>query len=144
MRSVTLAEAFFDNLAEKPVAIKPRKLRKITTGELATRFVFGCVAAGVAGVIALTFGNRVGGLFLAFPAILPASITLIAKQHNREKAEIDAAGATIGALSLVGFAETSRALVGHFPIVVVEVGALVVWFCAATAVYFGIRTVMRR
>jgi hypothetical protein len=144
MRSAALARDFFRNLAEKPVGLKPRKLRKITTSEMVTRFGFGSLAATVAGVIALTLGNRVGGLFLAFPSILPASITLIAKQHGREKAEIDAAGATIGALSLIGFAATSLVLIGHLPIVAVEGCALAVWFAVSAVVYFGVRALIRR
>ena len=40
----------------------------------------------LAGVIAKKFGPVVGGLFLAFPAIFPASATLIEK-HERERKE---------------------------------------------------------
>jgi hypothetical protein len=59
-----------------------------------------------------------GGLFLAFPALFPASATLLEK-HEREKkrkagissttrgreaAALDARGAAIGSIGLVGFA----------------------------------------
>jgi len=61
---------------------------------------------------------RVGGLFLAFPAIFPASATLIEKHEKQKKqrqgldgtvrgrmaASIDAAGAAIGSLGLAVFA----------------------------------------
>jgi hypothetical protein len=40
----------------------------------------------VAGLIAARFGSVTGGLFLAFPAIFPASATLIEK-HVRERKE---------------------------------------------------------
>ena len=40
----------------------------------------------VAGLIAARFGPVIGGLFLAFPAIFPASATLIEK-HVRESKE---------------------------------------------------------
>ena len=40
----------------------------------------------VAGLIAARFGPVIGGLFLAFPAIFPASATLIEK-HVRERKE---------------------------------------------------------
>ena len=54
--------------------------------EYAIRFVLGGVTTVVAGVIAKYYGPVVGGLFLAFPAIFPASATLIEK-HEREKKE---------------------------------------------------------
>jgi hypothetical protein len=40
----------------------------------------------IAGLIAARFGPVVGGLFLAFPAIFPASATLI-ERHVRERRE---------------------------------------------------------
>ena len=41
------------------------------------RFAFGGLITAITGLIAHNFGPVVGGLFLAFPAILPASVTLI-------------------------------------------------------------------
>ena len=38
-------------------------------------FFFGGLITAVAGVIAQRFGPIIGGLFLAFPAIFPASAT---------------------------------------------------------------------
>jgi hypothetical protein len=38
----------------------------------------------IAGLLAKQFGPVFGGLFLAFPAIFPASVTLVEK-HEREK-----------------------------------------------------------
>ena len=68
--------------------------------------------------VADRFGPIVGGLFLAFPAIFPASATLIEK-HERERKEkiglagarrgkevaaLDAAGTTLGSFGLAAFA----------------------------------------
>ncbi len=39
----------------------------------------------------MRFGPRVGGLFLAFPAILPATLTLLEKKEGKTKACADAA-----------------------------------------------------
>jgi len=52
-----------------------------------TRFVlfFGGLVTAIAGVIAKQFGAAVGGLFLAFPAIFPASATLIEKREKQKK-----------------------------------------------------------
>jgi hypothetical protein len=54
--------------------------------QYAIRFLFGGLITAVAGIIAKKFGPGIGGLFLAFPAIFPASATLIEK-HEREKKE---------------------------------------------------------
>ena len=79
------------------------------------RFGFGGLITAVAGLIAKEYGPVVGGLFLAFPAIFPASATLIEK-HERERKEqrgpngvdrgrkavsADAGGAAIGSVGLL-------------------------------------------
>ena len=53
--------------------------------EYAIRFIFGGLITAVAGIIAKKFGAGVGGLFLAFPAIFPASATLIEKHETQKK-----------------------------------------------------------
>jgi len=68
--------------------------------------------------VAKEYGPSVGGLFLAFPAIFPASATLIEQHEKRRKqrtgghgtlrgrraAALDAAGASSGAFGLLTFA----------------------------------------
>jgi hypothetical protein len=86
--------------------------------EYAVRFLFGGAITAATGLVAKHFGPVVGGLFLAFPAIFPASVTLVAK-HEKEKkqkvgmdgttrakmaAALDARGAAMGAFSLGFFA----------------------------------------
>jgi Protein of unknown function (DUF3147) len=86
--------------------------------EYVVRFVFGGAITVLAGIIAKHFGPVVGGLFLAFPAIFPASATLVEK-HEREKkrkagiaetirgrqaAALDARGAALGTIGLFCFA----------------------------------------
>jgi hypothetical protein len=99
------------------IQIDTSALTEIKWYEYAVRFIFGGLITAVAGLIAGKFGPVVGGLFLAFPAIFPASATLIQK-HEEEKKEqqglkataraaeavsIDAAGAAIGSLALAAF-----------------------------------------
>jgi len=86
--------------------------------EYALRFLFGGLITAVAGIIAKKFGPGVGGLFLAFPAIFPASATLIEKHEKqkkeseglrgtegaREAVSVDAVGAAMGSIGLLGFA----------------------------------------
>jgi hypothetical protein len=70
------------------------------------------------GLIASHCGPAIGGLFLAFPAIFPASATLV-ERHERDKkrragilntlrgrlsAALDARGALLGAIALMAFA----------------------------------------
>ena len=93
-------------------------LKTVKPHEYAVRFVFGGLVTALAGVIAKHYGPSIGGLFLAFPAIFPASATLIEKHEvqkkqqvgldgthrGREAASIDAAGASIGTIGLAAFA----------------------------------------
>jgi hypothetical protein len=61
------------------------KLRQTKASELALRFAFGATASLVAGLVSIAFGPRVGGTFLAFPAILPASLTMIEKKEGSSR-----------------------------------------------------------
>ena len=96
----------------------PSAIAETKWHQYAVRFVFGGLVTLLAGMIAKRFGPVVGGLFLAFPAIFPASATLIEK-HERKKKEkkglrgaqrasaavsVDAAGAAMGAIGLAVFA----------------------------------------
>jgi len=84
-------------------------LAKTKWYEYLVRFAFGGAITVTAGILAKHFGPVFGGLFLAFPAIFPASATLVAKHETRKKqnagiatssrgrqaAAVDAAGATL-------------------------------------------------
>jgi len=48
-------------------------LRRTKWHDYAIRFLFGGLITGAAGLIAQRWGPGIGGLFLAFPAIFPAS-----------------------------------------------------------------------
>ncbi len=90
-----------------------------TTGqEYVVRFLFGGLVTAVAGIMAKAFGPVVGGLFLAFPAIFPASATLIEKHEKQKKdrvgltgarraadaVSVEAAGSAMGSIGLAVFA----------------------------------------
>ena len=71
------------------VQFQPSALRQTHWYEYLVKFVLGGAMTVIAGLIAAQFGPVVGGLFLAFPAIFPASATLIEKQSanaRRKKA----------------------------------------------------------
>jgi hypothetical protein len=93
-------------------------LRQTRWYEYAIRLGLGGIMTVIAGLIAARFGALVGGLFLAFPAIFPASATLIEKhvrerkekaglsgaRRGKEAAALDAAGAVLGSFGLAAFA----------------------------------------
>jgi len=68
-------------------------LRKTKWNDYAVRFVLGGLITVVAGLIARKFGPGVGGLFLAFPAIFPASATLAEKREKERKRKKGLSGA---------------------------------------------------
>jgi uncharacterized protein DUF3147 len=88
----------------EPIGFDWSKLSKSSPPELLIRFVFGGGIALVAAVAGTVFGARFGGLFLAFPAVLPATLTLIEKKEGTTKAWADASGGVLGAIGLAGFA----------------------------------------
>jgi hypothetical protein len=66
------------------IRIHPAALKEAKWHEYAIRFFLGGLITVATGLIANKFGPAVGGLFLAFPAIFPATATLIAS-HEKEK-----------------------------------------------------------
>ena len=99
------------------VRFKASALLQTRWYEYVVRFAVGGAMTVIAGLIAARFGPVIGGLFLAFPAIFPASATLIEK-HVRERKEkaglrgarrgkdaaaLDAAGAVLGSFGLAAF-----------------------------------------
>ena len=117
--------------------------------EYVLRFVLGGLVTAGAGVIAKKLGPTFGGLFLAFPAILAASATLVEK-HERERKEqkgltgtyrgrhaagADAAGAAMGSVGLIAFAIVVwRGLPGHRAWVVI-IAATLLWGVVSLAVW---------
>lgn len=67
------------------VHLDPSALGQTKWHEYAVRFLFGGLITVAAGIIAKEFGPGIGGLFLAFPAIFPASATLIEKHEKQKK-----------------------------------------------------------
>ncbi|MGH9574653.1 MAG: DUF3147 family protein [Candidatus Acidiferrales bacterium] len=86
--------------------------------EVLARFIFGGAITVIAGLLAKYYGPVFGGLFLAFPAIFPATASLIethekqrkahkglsGKERGRFAAALCARGTKLGSLALVCFA----------------------------------------
>lgn len=116
-------------------------LRRTGLQEYLVRFVFGGAATVLAALIAKHFGPVYGGLFLAFPAIFPASVTLVEAHEKKRKAEfghdgtrrgrmaasIDASGAMAGCIGLAGFALVLWRLLPLARAWLIMLVAMVVW-----------------
>ena len=93
-------------------------IKGIKPHEWIIRFAFGGTVCVIAGLIAQRFGPVIGGLFLAFPAIFPASASLVETHERLHKARagfdgtnrgrivaaIDSRGTAMGCIGLAGFA----------------------------------------
>jgi hypothetical protein len=120
-------------------------LAKTKWYEYLVRVAFGGAITVIAGILAEHFGPVFGGLFLAFPAIFPASATLVAKHETEKKqkagiatssrgrqaAALDAAGAALGSIGLAGFALIVWKLLPRYNSAVVFLGATAVWLALA-------------
>ena len=133
-----------DRRPEPLVAAKPRALLGLTLGELAIRFLLGALASLAAGLVSLAFGARAGGIPLALPAILVASITLEQRKGDRTAMKDHATFAPLGALGMVAFAVAMVALLGRLPLGLVLVLATVAWALTALAGYLVVEAVRRR
>ena len=85
----------------------------------------------IAGLVAHVFGPEIGGLFLAFPAILPASLTLVARHEGREPAAQEAGGAVLGAVALVAFGATVARVAPEWPPPMTLAAASAAWIVSA-------------
>ncbi len=102
---------------------------------LGLRFIAGAVTSIVAGGVTLSFGTRTGGILLAFPAILAASLTLIEEQENSAEAREDARGAVIGGFGLAVFAAIGALTFGKLNGAIVLALATLGWFAVALVGY---------
>jgi hypothetical protein len=139
------------------VKINAAALKQSTWQQYAIRFLLGGLVTVATGLIAREFGPTFGGLFLAFPAIFPATATLIATQEKAEKrraglsgtsrgrdaAAIEARGTAIGTVGLLAFAAVVwRALPNHHAPVVL-LAAAAAWF-AASVLFWRLRIALQR
>jgi hypothetical protein len=123
------------------VKLDPSKVKETRWHEFGVRFLLGGLITAFAGIIGHKYGAPMGGLFLAFPAIFPASATLIDK-HEKEKKEraglnghgrarqlvsVDAAGTAIGSIGLFAFAFLIHETIRDHSTWLVIGGATIVW-----------------
>ena len=125
-------------------------LKKTEWYEYAVRFLLGGSVTVVAGLLAKYYGPVFGGLFLAFPAIFPASATLVDKHERQKKqragiaqttrgrqvAALDAAGAALGSLGLATFAFVIWKLLPVWSVADAFIAALAAWLWVSGALWW--------
>jgi Protein of unknown function (DUF3147) len=123
-----------DRVEQRP-ELSLGKVKETTARELLIRFLAGAATSVASGAVTLGFGPRVGGILLGFPAIMAASLTLIAEEEDITEAREDARGAIVGACALALFAAVAALTFGHLPGGVVLLISTVVWAAAAVLGY---------
>jgi hypothetical protein len=127
------------------ISLDVSALKQTRWYEYALRFFFGGAVTVATGLIAKRYGPVFGGLFLAFPAIFPASATLVEKHETEKKrnagiidssrgrkaAALDARGAALGSLGLACFAIALWRLLPTWSAVLVLPAALEIWLLSA-------------
>lgn len=123
------------------VESKPSEARRSSWKDYAIRFLFGGVITAVVGVVAKAFGPAVAGLFLAFPAILPASLTLIGKHDGDSSAGDDSLGAAIGSIGLIAFGAVVWLLASRAAAWITLASATVLWFVVSAGLWLAFERV---
>jgi hypothetical protein len=119
---------------ERP-SLQLRQVREVRFRELGIRFIAGALTSVAAGGVTLAFGSRVGGIFLAFPAILAASLTLIEEEEDSAEAREDARGAVVGGFALALFAAIAALTLGKLSPAIALLLATAGWFGGAIIGY---------
>jgi PncC family amidohydrolase len=127
---------------QEPARLDLKKIRTINPRDYALRFAFGALISACAAILTLKFGPKFGGLFLAFPAILPATLTLLEKKDGLAQAVSDMRGAAIGSLGLIAFAVVALMLIKRNPGVAL-LAALAAWALVGVTVYVTLRVLAR-
>ena len=117
------------------ISVRPQKMKQVPPRDLLVRFAFGAGISVLAGLVSIGLGPRGGGLFLAFPAILPATMTLLQKEESKSEAEENDQGAMLGAIGLLAFAITAALLVGGFSGWIALTTASGAWLVVSVGLY---------
>jgi len=134
-------------------ALKLSSLKDAHWWQFAARFFLGGAVTVCTGVIAERFGPVVGGLFLSFPAIFPATATLIERHETEKKskagingrargrkaAALDAAGAVFGGWGMLCFGCAAWLALSRYSMgLALTLGALL-WLIVSASLWWGRR-----
>jgi Protein of unknown function (DUF3147) len=131
------------------ISVNLSALREVKWYQFVLRFLFGGTICVLAGVIAEKYGPGVGGLFLAFPAIFPASATLMENEQEEKKqraglhgtirgkkvAGVDAVGAAMGSLGMIVFATIVWQLLPGRSSSLILLSATLAWFVVSVTIW---------
>lgn len=123
-----------DRIEERP-RLQLGKALKAKPRDLLVRFMAGAVTSIGAGAVTLVFGARTGGIFLAFPAILAASLTLVEQKEDGVDAREDARGAIVGGGAMGLFALVVALTVMQASGALALLIGAAVWLASAVAIY---------
>jgi Protein of unknown function (DUF3147) len=112
MSAVSEEAGITQRVGERP-SVEAGQVREVKKRDLGYRFLAGALASLLSGGMTLAFGPRVGGVFLAFPAILAASLTLVEEQENSAEARENARGAVVGGIAMAVFAAIVAVTIEH-------------------------------
>jgi len=119
--------------------INSRGLKDRSPKDYRVRFGFGAAISLIAALIGLKY-PLFGGMFLAFPAILPASLTLIQRDARKHEAAIDAEGAIIGAIGLLAFALVVAFGIKPLGAGTALIAAALTWLVVSVGIYAAVMT----
>jgi uncharacterized membrane protein (GlpM family) len=123
---------------EPLVGVHLGALRGLPLSDLLVRFGFGAAISTVAGVVSVLAGSEPGGILLAFPAILPATLTLIEKEESERQAEDLDVGSILGAVALASFAIVVWQYMNEGSAPMVLALATAAWLLTAVVLYLGL------
>jgi hypothetical protein len=123
------------------VQAQPEKVRRTGPKGYIVRFVFGGLVTAAVGIVGTAFGPVVAGLFLAFPAILPASATLLEHHEGTASAGADAIGAAAGCVGLFAFGAVVWGLATSAPAALVLLLAAIAWLAVSLSTWWIARRV---
>lgn len=140
------------------VKFKLSALRRTRWYEVVLRVIFGGLATVGTGLIAKEYGPVVGGLFLAFPAIFPATATLVERHEKKKKRKakinaidrarnavaLEARGTAMGSLGLIVFALLLWRLLGSTSPWLALLSATMSWLLTSVVIWESRRLIRGR
>lgn len=127
------------------IQVQTSSIKETRWYEFGLRFLFGGAVTAAVGAVSKHYGPGVGGLFLAFPSIMPAAITMLAK-HEEEHHAAEGKQRAVAAGEQAAADEAIGTAIGSFGLLAF---ALIIWLAspawspalvllAATVVWFGV------
>ena len=128
--------------ADTSVRAQPGEVKKSSWKDFALRMLLGGAITLVAYLVGKQFGPSVAGLFLAFPAIMPASVTLVEQHSGKGRAVNTARGTVAGTVGLLAFGATVWLFADRLSAWQVLLAAAAAWLVVALAGWLALEWLM--